>query len=312
MQRAFLLLLTVFMLFLGAACSSSGAAPETDAPAVTVQNAQPVSEQPVSPTQTPEAEPAPQNTDDPAESETPVQETRAPETETQLDPFEQYRAFLDTNYDKLSELCYGGIAGVGFIDLDLDDIPELLIFDAGASAAMGVQFFDIVDGDGRVECVSANMLDLGVAFGGENLSELYVNANYFEDFRLTATADGEQSFHVISGNGAIDFGYSELIVFTGEPVEGAGKRLSLESLLYRYDDYDAETGEIISTKCTIAGQSVSVGEYESRLAQFTSSHEDAGYEAFGVFIWEDKSYTNDYAGFSAMLEKAIAGYINPD
>lgn len=251
-------------------------------------------ESPAPPAETDAPEDIPAVTDDPGGNETP----------DDIDFFAIYRSFLEENFNRLSELCYGGIAGVGFIDLDLDGAPEMLLFDSGASASMGIQFFDIIGPDGNVECVSANMMDLGSEFGGEHYSAVYVNANYFDDFRLMRSANGEMRFFVSSGNGALDFSYSELIEFG--TADGA---LALFSRLYRHDDYDIESGEASSTHCTKGDEAITAAEYEAALAEFRSDWQDTGYDAFGVFIWEGKSYSTEYDGFMAMLDAAVNGYV---
>lgn len=298
MKKCLHIFLAACLLLSLAACSQ--AAPQPDEPAAGVE-----------PSAVPAgiASPAPETpsvTSEPEEpGEEPAEVPDEPEPEpVDTDCFDIYKAFLDENFDRIAELCYGGIAGVGFIDLDIDGTPEMLLFDSGASASMGVQFFDITDGDGTVECVSANMLDLGQEFGGAHYSTVYVNANYFDDFRLMCSDSGESRFFVESGNGALDFSYSELIEFSG--TDGI---LGLSSVLYRYDDFDIDSGETVSTHCSYLGESISAGDYESRLSGFRNTWQDAGYEAFGVFIWEEKTYSTEYDGFMAMVNAAINGYV---
>ena len=96
---------------------------------------------------------------------------------------ESYFTFLDDNFDILSALWPGGLTGVGFIDLDLDGTPEMLLFDQGASATLGVQLFDV--SDGRVYCVSSVQESASGAFGGEHFSRVSVCASFFESFRLS-------------------------------------------------------------------------------------------------------------------------------
>ena len=86
----------------------------------------------------------------PAASEPEV--SPSPETSPSFDEKEIYRSFLSENYEKLSAACFGVISGIGLIDLDMDSKLEMVLFDAGASASMGVQLFDIIDGG--VECIS--------------------------------------------------------------------------------------------------------------------------------------------------------------
>lgn len=304
MKKLLHILLAVFLLLAFSACEQTIGQP-IGPPAADEPAAAPTGE-PAAPAAPPDEPAAP-----PAETAAPEEiptATDAPdggaETPDDIDFFAVYRSFLEENFNRLSELCYGGIAGVGFIDLDLDGAPEMLLFDSGASASMGVQFFDIVGPEGNVECISANMMDLGREFGSEHYSPVYVNANYFDDFRLMRSSNDEMRFFVDSGNGALDFSYSELIEFGA-----ADGVLTLASRLYRYDDYDIESGEISSTHCTRGSETITAADYEAALSEFHSSWQDSGYDAFGVFIWEGKNYSTEYDGFMAMLNAAVSGYV---
>lgn len=212
-----------------------------------------------------------------------------------------YLDFLTENYDALSNAFVVGIAGIGFIDLDLDTVPEMLIFDSGASAAMGVQIFDIISGN--ITCVSANLLTVSEAFGDAYTSEFYVNTNYMDAFRLKQRPDGSRFFCVESGNGAVDFSYTELICFGGE--NGV---LTLESSLYRHEEYAEESGDITAVSCTAHGENVDLASYEKLYTQFFKENADCGYTAAGAFVWENKEFDNGYDGFLAMAEAALAVY----
>ncbi len=212
-----------------------------------------------------------------------------------------FRSFLSENYQKLSDSFSGGISGIGFADLDLDGGMEMIIFDAGASAAMGVQFFDIVDG--KVECVSANMDAVGKTFGGTHMSSVIVNANHFNDFRLMKDkTTGEKFFIVSSGNGAADFTYSELIRFGNK--SGV---LTLESLLYKYETYDVDSGETTGDTYKIKGKSADGAAYKAANDAFYASAEDTGFDAQGVLTWES-NFNASYEGFMAMADKALSLY----
>lgn len=210
-----------------------------------------------------------------------------------------FRDFLQDNYQKLSNDFFGGISGVGFIDLDMDGGIEMLIFDAGASAAMGLQFFDIIDD--AVECVSANMTGVGTSFGGVHMSPVIVCANHFEDFRLvTDKRTGEKSFIVHSGNGASDFSYSELVRFGSDT--GV---LTLTSLLYKYTDFDIDSGAVKAERFKIAGKDANKTAYEAAYTAFFADVEDSDYDTKGVFLWENPQYENDLDGLLAMADKAL-------
>lgn len=213
---------------------------------------------------------------------------------------QMFKNFLTDNYNQLSTLMSGGISGIGFIDLDLDGGMEMLIFDAGASAAMGLQFFDIIDGE--VECVSANIVDLGAAFDGGHLRETYVNANYFDDFRLmTDKETGDKFFCITSANGALDFSYSELIQFAAD-----GEILTLTSLSYKYESYDIDTSELMSANFTVKGEPCDEDAFDAAMNAFDVNSEDTLLECKGVFTWEDNSYSDGLTGLLAMADKALA------
>ncbi len=212
--------------------------------------------------------------------------------------FNIFRSFLSDNYQKLSDAFFNGISGIGFIDLDLDGGVEMLIFDAGASAAMGLQFFDIIDD--KVECVSANMDAVGEAFGGDHLSKVIVNANRFDDFRLMQDKKMGQKFFIVdSGNGAADFSYNELIRFGND--NGV---LTLKSLMYKYDEYDIDSGELKSESFKVSGKDVEKAKYDAANSAFFSGSEDSSYTAMGAFLWEKDDYGAGLEGLLTMADKA--------
>ena len=215
---------------------------------------------------------------------------------------EAYLSFLSENYEALADAFVVGIAGTGFIDLDLDGTPEMLIFDSGASAAMGVQIFDIIGSN--VTCVSANLLTVSEAFGDAYTSDVYVNTNFMDAFRLKQRPDGSRFFCIESGNGAVDFSYTELISFGIK--DGS---LAPESLLYCHEEYEEESGDIIAITCTKNGEAIDLAAYEYYHSQFFKENADCGYTAAGAFVWENKAFDNSYDGFLAMAEAALALYV---
>lgn len=215
---------------------------------------------------------------------------------------EIYTEFIAENYTELAAACMDGLAGVGFIDLDLDGTAEMLIFDVGASAAMGVQIFDIVDG--KVECISANMTEVRTKFGGEHSTKNYVNTVRFDSFRLMKDkATGESFFCVESSNGANDFTYTELIQFGN-----SNGIVTLTKLLYKYEEYDEE-GNIISARFSTGDATITESEYTAKYEEFTKKYTDTGYEATGVFIWKDDAYYNEFDGFVSMMNEALKQYV---
>lgn len=212
-----------------------------------------------------------------------------------------YRAFLSDSFDVIAALWPDGISGIGFVDLDLDGTPELLLFDMGASAAMGVQFFDIADG--RVVCVSSVNEGAAAAFGGEHFSPVSVCAQLFEDFRLVN--DGEQSWFLVhSANGTPETSWEEYVRFGRD----ANDVLMLRSLCRCEIVSDVEADAIASESYSADGEDCDAARY----AEAEAAAEDAldlGYGAFGVFQWNDmERYDTSLDGLLVMLDDAAAGY----
>lgn len=212
---------------------------------------------------------------------------------------EIFRNFIKDNFAELSKVLYGGIAGVGFADLDCDGGMEMILFDAGASASMGVQFFDIIDS--KVECISANISTVGESFGGEHLTEIFVNANYFDDFRLMEDKSGEKFFLVKSGNGALDFSYTDYIRFGRD-----GDVLTLTSVAYIYQDFDTETSEVIGTKYKVDGKESDKESYDDALNKLNTTAVDTNLEVKGVFVYKNDAYTEGLDGLLKMVDDALS------
>ena len=246
-------------------------------------------------------------TDPPAPTDTPVpaapEDTPPPQPAVLTLPparegwAESYLAFLDDNYDVFAALWPEGLTRVGFIDLDLDGTPEMLVFDQGASATLGVQLFDLVDG--RVECVSSVLENAAGAFGGEHFSPVSVCASFFESFRLCQTDSG-YVFWVLSANGTMESSWEEIIRFDGE--NGV---LTPVSVCARFVEGDPEADAVLSERYTVAGQEADKAAYEAAEAVFSMGR-DTGYEARGVFLWNDMAkYDTTYDGLMAMARDAV-------
>ncbi len=212
-----------------------------------------------------------------------------------------YRGWLEDSFDVIAALWPDGISGIGFIDLDLDGTPELLLFDMGASAAMGVQLFDIVDG--AVVCVSSVNEGAAAAFGGEYFSPVSVCAQLFEDFRLVS--DGEQTFFTVhSANGTPESSWDEIIRFQ----RGSGDVLQLQSLCRSEIINDVENDTIAVENYYVDGADCDENAY-IEVSQAAAAAADLGYEAFGVFQWNDmERYDTSLDGLLVMLDDAAAGY----
>lgn len=214
---------------------------------------------------------------------------------------EAYLSFLDDNYDIFAALWPDGITGVGFIDLDLDGTPEMVVFDQGASATLGAQFFDLRDG--RVYCVSSVQENASGAFGDEFFSAVSVCTSYFEAFRLSKTEDG-YCFWVSSANGTMESSWDELVRF--DCVDGV---LTPVSVCARYLESDPVSGQVVTERYTVLGESSDVAGYQSASAEYTDV-EDTGYEAGGVFLWSDMTrYDTTYDGLMAMAQDAAEAYV---
>ena len=210
-----------------------------------------------------------------------------------------FRTFLSDNYKTLSDAFNGDISGICFLDLDCDRGIEMVLFDAGASAALGAEFFDITP-DGNVVCVSSNLDAVGKAFRGKNFLSVTVNANRFDDFRLMEGSDGSQFFVVQSGNGARDFKYTELVRFGHDEND----ILTLESLCYDYQEMD-DDGNVTSETWKIAGKSATKTEYDDATKAFAKNATDMKYTAKGVSVLDSGAdYESSSAGLQQMAEKA--------
>ena len=215
---------------------------------------------------------------------------------------DSYLAFLDDCYDIFAALWPDGISGLGFIDLDLDGTPELVVFDQGASATMGVHLFDL-SGD-WVYCVSSELDSAAGAFTDEHMTDVSVCANYFESFRLSWTGSG-WCFWVDSANGTMETAWDEFVRFDCE--DGV---LVPKSVCARYLESEPERGTVTAEAYTVAGQPVDKEQYQS-VADSYQTAQDAGYEAKGVFRWNDMDAydTSSYDGFMALAQAAVNAYV---
>lgn len=214
---------------------------------------------------------------------------------------DSYVTFLDENYDVFAALWPEGMTGVGFIDLDLDGTPEMVVFDQGASATLGVQLFDLVDG--TVCCVSSVLDSAAGAFGDTYFSSVTICASYFEAFRLSYTQEAGWCFWVDSANGTLDSAWNEIVRF--DCVDGV---LTPVSVCTRYLQSDEDTGLVVAEEYTVAGAEAQAADYEAAAALYLDGV-DVGYEAAGVFLWSDMdTYDTTYEGFLALANAAVAAY----
>lgn len=247
--------------------------------------------------QIPTEAPAPTET---AETPAPVETPELVLPETVEGWQEVYLAFLEDNYDIFAALWPEGLSGVGFIDLDLDGMPELLVFDLGASATLGVQLFDLVDG--QVYCVSSGLDSAAGAFGADHFTPLSICASYFDAFRLIETEEG-YLFWVQSANGTLESAWDEIVRF-----DCADGVLVPVSVCSRYLESNVETGEVIAEDYTVAGEVSDAAGYEQAAAPYVNGV-DTGYEAVGVFLWNNmKHYDTTYDGLMAMARDAATAY----
>ncbi len=211
-----------------------------------------------------------------------------------------YLSFLDSHYDTFAYLWPDGMSGVGFIDLDLDGTPEMIVFDQGASATLGAQFFDLVNG--QVYCVSSVLDAADGAFDGTYMSPVDVCASFFESFRLSRTADG-WCFWVDSANGTMETTWDEIVRF-----DCVGGVLTPASVCYRYLEFDPNSGLVVSEQYTAAGAPTDAFGYDTAAGGYMDA-QDAGYDAAGVFLWNDMDrYGASHDGLMAMARDAAAAY----
>ena len=234
----------------------------------------------------------------------PPVDTAVPETVALPQPAagwqDSYLSFMQGSYDIFAALWPDGIGGVGFADLDLDGTPEMMVFDQGASAAMGVHIFDLIGG--QVYCVSSTLDSAGGAFDGTHLSSVHVCTNQFESFRLSKTANG-WCFWVDSSNGTDQTAWDELIRFGC--VDGV---LTPVSVCYRYLEFDPASGLVTTEQYTVGGAAADSGAYQAAADVFQLG-QDTGYNAQGVFLWNDfERYGASYDGFVNMVKDALAVY----
>ncbi|MEG1404908.1 MAG: hypothetical protein RSC52_05310 [Oscillospiraceae bacterium] len=232
----------------------------------------------------------------------PMEPVNAPKSVTA----EAFLTFLSENYETLSASCFGGIAGIGFIDLDLGGEIEMLLFDAGASSSMGVQIFDIIND--TVECVSSNV-SARKDFDGKYLSELSINVGCLEDFRLVEQkSTGERFFCVESRKSTSSTYYNDIIRF-GEK----NSALDLTVLFHKHENYDVTNGDITLREYKVAGAVATEGEHNAALAKFQDDIIDLESNAVGVFMWDAAVQSSGLDGLLAMATAALelAGYIEP-
>lgn len=244
--------------------------------------------------------PAPESPDitaPPENTETPPPES-SPDISNE-EAIEIFRGFLSVNFERLSEASFNSIAGIGFLDLDLDGTLEMILFDAGASASMGANVFDIIDGG--VHCVSSSIAAIGEIFGDAELSEISISANFMENFRLMEEAEtGERFFVVESSNGNIDSSFSELIRFGNE--EG---RLTLSSVFYKYEEYDVETRQVTHQEFRVGSTEALLSGYTSFVDNFYADNSDLQLECLGAFVWEITDYVENRESFMILTDMAL-------
>ena len=217
------------------------------------------------------------------------------------DEFELYRDFLELNYVPLTSAC-GFISGLGLCDLDLDGTAELLLFDAGASSSMGVQFFDVEDG--AVVCVSASRVEVGSQFKGRSFDKRhYVDTVDFAAFRLIELADGQLFFTVTSRNGDDALRFTERLRFGRDEND----MLTLSCLCCTNEGYDTETGEKKYTVYTRDDDTLTDEEFAEINATLDSAA-DLGCSVSGAFVWDSESYSSEYSGIMALYDAVTDGY----
>lgn len=213
---------------------------------------------------------------------------------------DSYLSFMENNYDIFTALWPDGLSGVGFIDLDLDGTPEMVTFDQGASASLGAQIFDLVDG--QVYCVSSTLDSASGAFDSTYLSDVSVCTSFFESFRLSRTGEG-WCFWVDSSNGTMETAWDEIVRF-----DSVGGVLTPRSVCYRYLEFDPVSGLVAMENYTVSGAASDANGYQTA-ANVYQEGQDTGYNAAGAFLWNDMDrYGAGYEGLVTMVQDALAAY----
>ena len=211
-----------------------------------------------------------------------------------------YIGFLDSHYDAFTALWPDGMSGVGFMDLDLDGTPEMIVCDQGASAALGAQLFDLVDG--QVYCVSSTLDGSDGAFDDTYLSDVDICTGFFESFRLSRTAYG-WCFWLDSANGTMETAWDEIVRF-----DSADGVLTPVSAAYRYLEFDPASGLVSAERYTAAGAATDAAGYAAAAGVYQDA-QDAGYDGAGVFLWNDLDrYDTSREGLLTMARDAAAAY----
>ena len=177
----------------------------------------------------------------------------------------------------------------------------------------GLRFYrsDIADRKAVFAVFEAEKPDVVVNFAAESHVDRSIEApSVFLETNVMGTQVlldacrhfGVQRFHQVSTDE--DLRYSELIRF-GKNAAGV---LTLQTLACRQTSVDPTTQTELYTVCTVGDQPIDQSAYDAILAKAEQAI-DYGYEAGGVFLWEDKGYGQDILGFNAMLEAALAKYV---
>ncbi|MEG2814734.1 MAG: hypothetical protein RR885_00790 [Oscillospiraceae bacterium] len=233
----------------------------------------------------------------------PMEPVNAPKSVTA----ETFLSFLSENYEALSASCFGGIAGIGFIDLDLGGEIEMLLFDAGASSSMCVQIYDIING--TVECISSSTPITTEGSEQKYLSKISINVGCLEDFRLVEQkSTGERFFCVESRKSTSSTYYNDIIRF-GEK----NCALDLTVLFHKHENYDVTNGDITLREYKVAGAVATEAEHNAALAKFQDDIIDLESNAVGVFMWDAAAKAAGLDGLLAMATAALelANYIDP-
>lgn len=223
--------------------------------------------------QNPATSPEPDESPNPTETVSPApdpSESPKPTTVIDTDWEKIYRDFIASG-EGLTATLSQGIFAVGLADLDFDDVPELILYDIGASAAYGLSLFDIND-EGEVVCVSG-IIDYGV--GEEPNIVLYGTGA--EDFHLLELENGSRIFYYTSHNGSYDTAFKTHILFE------RGELLELVDYASVSEVYDVVNGTIISADYTVSGKTATEDEYDSAISALTHDAVELDYEVSIIF-----------------------------
>lgn len=195
--------------------------------------------------------------------------------------------------------------GIGLSDLDLDGIPELIIYDGGASSAHGVNIFQIINGEAE--------LRYGMHYRDMN----YFSKTYFENLDIPITAnygDSDDLALYVKNNIPIyilrshnNDGNEEYIqYYTFKNIDGkiTAKNIAEQNII------SEESGRILSISYKLNGNECEQFEFDSFFNEYIKSDFKIYYKTSeNVSISKIEDFINGYIPELKAFDSAYV-YIN--